>query len=86
MLLSVDQPELKIARMNVNGRDGNLAIVDFHFLIGTSAGVEHFTERHEFGLFTDHEYRTALDEAGLDVLYEPDGLTGRGLYIAAKQS
>jgi SAM-dependent methyltransferase len=86
VLLSVDQPELKIARMNVNSRDGNLAIVDFHFLVGTSAGVEHFTERHEFGLFTDGEYRTALDGAGLDVIYEPDGLTGRGLYIAAKQS
>ncbi|OAI39763.1 hypothetical protein AYO39_02505 [Actinobacteria bacterium SCGC AG-212-D09] len=86
VLLSVDQPELKIARMNVNSRDGNLAIVDFHFLVGTSAGVEHFTERHELGLFTDDEYRTALDRAGLDVVYEPDGLTGRGLYIAAKQS
>jgi SAM-dependent methyltransferase len=33
VLLSVDQPELKIARMNVNSRDGNLAIVDFHFLV-----------------------------------------------------
>ncbi|MGZ4248465.1 MAG: class I SAM-dependent methyltransferase [Solirubrobacteraceae bacterium] len=83
-LLSVDQPDLRIARMNVNSRDAKLAIVDFHFLVGTQTGVQHFTERHELGLFTDDEYRTALSGAGLHVAYEPDGLTGRGLYIATK--
>lgn len=85
MLLSVDQPELKIARMNINSRDGRLAIVDFHYLVGTLAGVGHFTERHEFGLFTDNEYRAAHNHAGLDADYHPYGLTGRGLYIATKQ-
>ena len=85
MLLNVDQPDLKIARMNVNSRDGRLAIVDFHYLVGTPEGVEYFTERHEFGLFTENEYRAALNQAGLSVDYDPDGLTGRGLYIATKQ-
>ena len=85
MLLSIDQPDLKIARMNVNSRDGRLAIVDFHYLVGTAAGVEYFTERHEFGLFTDDEYRAALNATGLSVDYDPDGFTGRGLYIATKQ-
>jgi hypothetical protein len=86
MLLNVDQPDLKIARMNVNSRDGRLAIVDFHYLVGTPEGVEYFTERHEFGLFTENEYRAALNQAGLSVDYDPDGLTGRGLYIATKQT
>jgi hypothetical protein len=73
--------------MNVNSRDGRVVIVDFHYLVGTPAGVEHFTERHEFGLFEGNEYRAALNEAGLlNVDYDPDGLTGRGLYIATKQS
>ena len=85
MLLNIDQPDLKIARMNVNSRDERLAIVDFHYLVGTPAGVEYFTERHEFGLFTDNEYRAALNETGLSVDYDPNGFTGRGLYIATKR-
>ena len=34
-LLAVDEPELKIARMNVSGREGELAILDFGYLVGT---------------------------------------------------
>jgi SAM-dependent methyltransferase len=85
-LFTVDQPDLKIARMNVSGRDGRLAIVEFQYLIGTPAGVEHFTERHEIALFTDNEYRLALTQAQLTVEHDNDGLTGHGLYIATKQS
>lgn len=81
-LLVVDQPELKIARMNVSDRDGRLAIVDFHYLVGTPAGVQQFNERHEIALFTDDEYTLAFQDAGLTVDHDPEGLTGRGLYIA----
>jgi SAM-dependent methyltransferase len=82
VLLSIDQPDLQIARMNVNSSDGRLAIVDFHYLVCTPAGVEHSTDHHEFGLFTDNEYRAAFNDAGLHVDYDLHGLTGRGLYIA----
>ncbi len=80
-LLTVDEPELKIARMNVSERDGRLAVVEFSYLVGTPAGVEHFTERHEAALFTDAEYRQAFDAAGLAVEHDPEGLMGRGLYL-----
>ena len=81
-LLSVDEPDLKIARMAHSGRIGGLATMDFEYLVGTPAGIEAFSERHELALFTDEEYRQAFDGAGLCVERDPEGLIGRGLYIA----
>src|SRR5205085_9427398 len=52
----VDEPELKIARINAADRDGDVSVVDFQYLVGTPDGVEHFTERHELGLFTVEQY------------------------------
>jgi SAM-dependent methyltransferase len=79
--LFVDQPDLKIARMNVSSVEGDVAILDFHYLVATTEGVEHFTEHHELGLFTDDEYRGAFQQAGMDVTRDADWLIGRGLYI-----
>ena len=81
-LLSIDEPDLKIARMTISGREGRLAIMNFEYLIGTPAGIETFSERHAAALFTDEEYRQAFVAAGLVVDHDPEGLIGRGLYIA----
>ena len=83
-LLSVDEPDLKIARMTISGREGRLAIMNFEYLIGTPAGIEAFSERHEAALFTDEEYRQAFSAVGLSVEHDPEGLIGRGLYIAQR--
>ena len=80
----VDQPELKIARMSISGRQERLSTVDFHYLVATPAGIEHFTERHELGLFTDEEYTDAFHKAGLETIHDPVGFNGRGLYIGTK--
>jgi SAM-dependent methyltransferase len=78
----VDEPGLKIARMNVARRRDDLSVVDFHYLVATREGVEHFTELHELGLFTVDQYLDAFREAGLDVDHDPEGPMGRGLYVA----
>jgi SAM-dependent methyltransferase len=77
----VDQPELKIARMNVAGRDGNVSIVDFEYLVGTPEGIERFTEHHELGLFAVEQYLDAFRAAGVEVEHDPEGPMGRGLYV-----
>lgn len=82
----VDQPELKIARMSVAEREGNVAIMDFNYLVATPDGVEHFVERHEMGLYTDEEYRAAFTDAGLEVVHDAEGLMGRGVYVGVVPS
>ena len=80
-LLTVDDPDLKIARMTVAGREGRLAIMDFAYLVATSEGLEQFSEHHEAALFTDDEYRYGFEAAGLTVELDAQGLIGRGLYL-----
>jgi SAM-dependent methyltransferase len=82
----VDEPELKIARMNVNRIEGRLSYLDFHYLVGTPGGVENFRETHALGLFTEDEYRQAFRDAGLQVIHDEVGLDGRGIYIGTDAS
>jgi SAM-dependent methyltransferase len=82
-LLTVDEPDLKVARMTISGREGRLAIMDFSYLVGTPDGVQHFREQHEAALFTDGEYRDAFTAAGLEVEHDEEGLIGRGLYLGS---
>jgi SAM-dependent methyltransferase len=82
--LFVDQPDLKLARLNVSGMEGNVAILDFHYLVATPAGVEHFTEHHELGLFTEEQYLAAFRLAGLEAFHDSEWLEGRGMYIGTR--
>ena len=82
--LFVDQPDLKISRMNISEAEGQLSFFIFHYTVGTPQGIEYFIERHELGLFTHEEYLTAFRKAGLNVFHDPEGLDGRGLYIGLK--
>jgi ubiquinone/menaquinone biosynthesis C-methylase UbiE len=80
----IDEPELKIARINTSFVDGRLSFFDLHYLIGTPEGTEHFVERHELGLFEMDEVRAVLAEIGLEISYDAEGLTGRGLFIGRR--
>lgn len=76
----------KVCRMTFSGREGNLSIVEIQYLRGTANGIEHYSERLEFGLFTRDEMTRGFAAAGLEVSYDGDGLMGRGLYLARKIS
>jgi SAM-dependent methyltransferase len=78
----VDEPELKIARVNVAEREGTISSFEFQYLVGTPDGVEHFSERHELGLFTVEQQLEAFRASGLEAEHDPEGPMGRGLYVA----
>jgi ubiquinone/menaquinone biosynthesis C-methylase UbiE len=82
--LFVDEPELKIARVNTSFVDGRISIFDLHHLIGTPEGTEHIVEHHEMGLFETGEMRSVLKAENLAVEYDSEGLIGRGLFVATK--
>ena len=82
--LHVDEPNLNIIRMSHSGQRGNLSVLEFQYLVGTTKGIKHSTEIHILGLFTHKEYLDAFKAAGLSVLHDPKGLDGRGLYIGMK--
>ncbi len=79
----VDEPELKVTRMLAYKQSETVVSSDFHYLVATRSGVEHFTEHHEMGLFTDDEYLEGFRAAGLSVVHDKEGLMGRGLFIGS---
>lgn len=81
----VEEPDLKIVRMNTSKSEGRVSVLDLHYLIGTPLETRHELETHRLGLFTLEEMLSALEEVGLIVNFDPVGITGRGLYICRKE-
>ncbi len=81
----IDEPDLKIARVNTSLVEGRLSIVELHYLVGTPEKTEHLVERHELGLFEVGEMISALEGEGLVVDHDREGLTGRGLYLGRRR-
>jgi hypothetical protein len=82
--LLVETSDLKVARMSSSDIQADRWVLNFHYLVGTLEGVEHFTEQHHLGLFTTEDYVNAFRDAGLQVKYDPEGIAGRGLVIGVK--
>lgn len=80
----VDRPDMKVARMCSSRVTGKVSKVSVHYLVHTLGRIDHFVEEHELGIFTPEEYRGAFQAAGFSVIYDPEGVSGRGLYIGIK--
>ncbi|HMN61395.1 MAG TPA: class I SAM-dependent methyltransferase [Anaerolinea sp.] len=77
-----EEPDLKIARLSTSKVDGRLSYFDFHYLLATPQDTTHFVERHELGLFETQEQLDILNSAGFEAEHDPQGPSGRGLFIA----
>lgn len=77
----VDDPDLKISWMYVSELRDRISVLDIHYLVGSPAGVECFSEVHEMGLFSPEEYGAAMTDVGLAHEYDAHGFFGRGLHV-----
>jgi SAM-dependent methyltransferase len=82
--IQVNEPDLKITRMNISGARDGVSILDFHYLVGTPKGIDYFSEHHELALFTHDDYIQAFAAAALHTTHDPEGISGRGLYVGVR--
>jgi SAM-dependent methyltransferase len=75
---------IRVSRHSRTEIDGALSRLLFEYEIDHHGVVRRVSEVHELGLFTTEEMMQAFGEAGLDVDHDPEGLTGRGLFIARR--
>lgn len=73
---------LSVTRMSRTVLDGSVSRLEFEYLVGTSAGIEHRSELHELGLFTQAQMEGAFRAAGFSVARQPEALGTRGIYVA----
>ena len=86
-LQSTDTDALKVSRMSVGRREGELSVLQFQWLVGRpGAAIEHFTEEHGLWLCPRAVFAELLDAAGFDARFDPDGLMPRrGLWIGRRR-
>ena len=80
-MLTVNQPDLKICRMHVSRREGDVSILEFEYLIATPDGVRRERETHRLLLVAHATMATWFDAAGLHATFDPTGPSGRGLFV-----
>lgn len=83
--LTTEHGGVKICRMSHTEKRGRVSVLQFDYLIGSEAGIDYFSEKHEMGLFTIDEMIHAFQGAKLEVEYDKQGISGRGMYIARKK-
>jgi SAM-dependent methyltransferase len=79
---TVDRPDLKICRMSLAQRDGDIAVLIFHYLIATKDGIHRAEETHRLALISPEQMASNFQAAGLRCEFDPVGLTGRGMFVA----
>ena len=83
VMVSTAQGEgVTVCRMSHVEVDGRLSRLRFEYLIGRPTGIERASEVHKLGLFTVEEMQACFRQAGLDATHDPEGPSGRGLYVA----
>jgi len=82
-----DGEDIKIARLNISKIEGNLSVLDMHYLIAErNKEIKYYKDRHELGLFEVDRTLEFMKEVGLQSKFLKNGLMkDRGLYIGVKE-
>lgn len=83
-VLSAARDGLAVARVVRSRRDGVHTTLELQHLVGSVDGIEHVVETHELTLFSDEDYRTAFERAGLSVEVAPSPHPDRDRYVGVR--
>jgi hypothetical protein len=81
-IILVDKPDLKVCRVHVSKREGDISILHFHYLIATNEGVRKAEEVHRLALVPTEQMVSHFEAAGLRCVWDSLCLFDRGLFIA----
>ena len=86
-MTTYDGTDVKIARVNTTKIEGDLSIMDMHYLIAErNQDIIHYVDTHELGLFEIDKTLEFMKKADLQSEFLTDGLMkDRGLYIGVKK-
>lgn len=83
--LNVDEPELQICRMTYTEREGDVSVLNFHYVAAKKGeGMVSFDEQHRLGLFTKEQMLSAMAQTGLEARFDDKSGIPRDLYIGRK--
>jgi len=85
-MTTYDGKDVKIARLNTTKIEGDLSIMEMHYLIvEKDKDVIYFADTHELGLFETDKTLDFMEKAGLKAEFLKHGLMkDRGLFIGVK--
>jgi ubiquinone/menaquinone biosynthesis C-methylase UbiE len=81
---SVDDSDMKIARVGLAREEKGHAVLELQYLIATQEGIVHHIDTHRMGLFTRDSILDALRASGLASEVIDPGLGRESLYIGVK--
>jgi len=81
-----DGKDIKIARLNTTKIEGDLSIMEMHYLIAErNEDIKHFIDKHELGLFETDRTLEFMEKTNFKAEFLIDGLMkDRGLFIGVK--
>jgi SAM-dependent methyltransferase len=85
-MTSTESEKTNFCLMNRGIQKGRITLIEIHYLFGSKNGVRHITNKHDIGLFTVKEMKTAFKNADLKVTYEDNGITKKRFYIAKRNN
>ena len=75
-----------VTRMNGSQRRGDLAILDFHYLVGTNQDVRYYKDLHVLRLLDQDKVVQLLEKEGFHARFLKNGIMkDRGLFVAVKE-
>ena len=80
-VLDQEADGVRLLRMTTSRVDGSQAILDMHYLVASSTGIQHLVETHRTTLFTLSEYESAFLASNLTFEFDDHGPMGRGALI-----